>query len=256
MGAGGAAMAQTAAGPVDTTAEDSAIAALEELRLAYVVTGERSIDTLSRAGLAGLSDVLTTRTSVEPGDPLGIDLERDDLGLSPLLYWPITTQTPAPSAAVVDKLDLFMKTGGVLILDTQDGDTALSSAPHQGLTRLADALDIPPLQRLPRDHVLTRSFYLLSDLPGRWSNTPIWVEADQRGSARDGVTSVVITSSDWAAAWAVDADGQPLAVLAGGGERQRELAFRAGINLVMYVLTGNYKADQVHVDEILERLGQ
>ena len=39
-------------------------------------------------------------------------------------------------------------------------------------------------------------------------------------------------------------------------ERQRELAYRAGVNLVMYALTGNYKADQVHVPALLERLGQ
>jgi hypothetical protein len=41
-----------------------------------------------------------------------------------------------------------------------------------------------------------------------------------------------------------------------GGERQREQAFRFGINLVMYTLTGNYKADQVHLPAIIERLGQ
>ncbi len=41
-----------------------------------------------------------------------------------------------------------------------------------------------------------------------------------------------------------------------GGERQREMAYRFGINLLMYVLTGNYKADQVHVPAIMERLGQ
>ena len=41
-----------------------------------------------------------------------------------------------------------------------------------------------------------------------------------------------------------------------GGEVQREMEFRAGVNLVMYALTGNYKADQVHVPALLERLGQ
>ena len=40
------------------------------------------------------------------------------------------------------------------------------------------------------------------------------------------------------------------------GERQREVAFRFGVNLIMYVLTGNYKSDQVHVPALLERLGQ
>ncbi len=50
--------------------------------------------------------------------------------------------------------------------------------------------------------------------------------------------------------------GQPLYAVSPGGDRQRELAYRTGINIVMYALTGNYKADQVHVPALLERLGQ
>jgi len=38
--------------------------------------------------------------------------------------------------------------------------------------------------------------------------------------------------------------------------RQREMALRAGVNLVVYALTGNYKADQIHVPALLERLGR
>ena len=57
-------------------------------------------------------------------------------------------------------------------------------------------------------------------------------------------------------AWAVDTTGRPLYAVVPGGERQRELAYRVGVNLVMYALTGNYKADQVHIPFILERLGQ
>ena len=41
-----------------------------------------------------------------------------------------------------------------------------------------------------------------------------------------------------------------------GEPRQREFAFRSGVNIVMYTLTGNYKADQVHVPALIERLGQ
>ena len=74
----------------------------------------------------------------------------------------------------------------------------------------------------------------------------------------DGVTPVVVGGNDWAAAWAMDNSGNPLfAVGRGyGGERQRELSYRFGINLVMHVLTGNYKSDQVHVPALLDRLGQ
>ena len=48
----------------------------------------------------------------------------------------------------------------------------------------------------------------------------------------------------------------PLFPVSSGLERQRELAYRAGVNMVMYALTGNYKADQVHVQDLLERLGR
>mgnify|MGYP000574945391 CR=1 FL=1 len=59
-----------------------------------------------------------------------------------------------------------------------------------------------------------------------------------------------------AAAWAVDGTGRPQFAVVPGGEAQREVAFRFGVNLVMYVLTGNYKSDQVHVPALLDRLGQ
>jgi hypothetical protein len=70
------------------------------------------------------------------------------------------------------------------------------------------------------------------------------------------VSSILITSNDLAGAWAMRPDNQPMLPLVPGEPRQREFAFRAGVNIVMYTLTGNYKADQVHVPAILERLGQ
>jgi hypothetical protein len=68
----------------------------------------------------------------------------------------------------------------------------------------------------------------------------------------------VIGGNDWAAAWALDESGAPMVPVGRGyaGERQRELALRFGVNLIMHVLTGNYKSDQVHVPALLERLGQ
>jgi hypothetical protein len=53
----------------------------------------------------------------------------------------------------------------------------------------------------------------------------------------------------------VDTTGQPIADVQ-GGDQQREMAVRFGINVVMYALTGNYKTDQVHVPALLERMGQ
>jgi hypothetical protein len=70
------------------------------------------------------------------------------------------------------------------------------------------------------------------------------------------VSPVVVGNGDWAGAWAVDAAGRPLYAVTPGGESQREVAYRFGVNLVMYALTGNYKADQVHLPAIMERLGR
>jgi hypothetical protein len=135
------------------------------------------------------------------------------------------------------------------------------------LQRIAMKLDIPPLEPVPHDHVLTRTFYLLQDFPGRWANAPVWVEASPEAEAvegmpfrnlNDGVTPVVIGGNDWASAWAVQDSGAPMFPVGRGiaGERQREMALRFGVNLIMYVMTGNYKSDQVHVPALLDRLGQ
>ena len=67
---------------------------------------------------------------------------------------------------------------------------------------------------------------------------------------------MLLGSHDWAAAWARDGAGRYRFPVVPGGERQREMAFRFGVNLVMYAMTGNYKADAVHLPSILERLGQ
>jgi hypothetical protein len=133
------------------------------------------------------------------------------------------------------------------------------------LQRIIGKLDVPRLEPVPENHVLTKAFYLLRNFPGRWDGGQLWVEAldnssgaDQSRRARvsDGVTSIIVTPNDLAAAWALDEGGRPLYPTVGGGEDQREMAFRTGINIVMHALTGNYKADQVHVPALLERLGQ
>jgi len=128
------------------------------------------------------------------------------------------------------------------------------------LREILQSLDVPPLTRVAEDHVLTRSYYLLRDFPGRYAGGELWVAASADGrpesTGGDGVSAIVIGANDWAAAWAVDESGAPLLPIEPGGERQRERAYRTGVNLVMYSLTGNYKADQVHVPVLLERLGQ
>jgi hypothetical protein len=251
--------------------DESLIAAADGVVLAHVLTGDASVDDVAEAGLTGLTNVLIARTSVEPAPPVGIDLDQDELSVYTFLYWPITADEPAPSPAAYVKLNRFLQTGGMILFDTRDADlSAGGQTTPEGLRlqAIAAPLDIPPLAPIPPDHVMTRSFYLLQDFPGRYAGQTIWVEApppDAELAAgmpfrnlNDGVTPVVIGGNDWAAAWAVDASGGPLFPVGRGqgGERQREMAYRFGVNLIMHVLTGNYKSDQVHVPALLERLGQ
>ena len=247
------------------------LAATSEVTLAYVMTGDGSLDQTSEAGLRGLSQVLFRRTSIEPADPVGVNLETDELSVFPFLYWPVSEAQPRPSAEAYARLNRYLRTGGMILFDTRDASTSgfsTGTPAGQRLQQLALPLDIPPLEPIPSDHVLTRTFYLLQDFPGRFVSRDVWVEAAPADAQRvegmpfrnlnDNVTPVVIGGNDWAAAWAVDERGNPMFPVGRGfaGERQREIAYRFGVNLIMHVLTGNYKSDQVHVPALLDRLGQ
>jgi hypothetical protein len=242
------------------TAQDAdakALEATQATRLAYVITGLPSVDNVSHAGLKGLSLILNRRTAVEAADPLGVKLEVDDLAFYPLLYWPITQEQQPLEPETVARLNRYMDNGGTILFDTRDGNYGGAGAGPgaQRMRELAQGLDIPRLLPVPVDHVLTKAFYLTQDFPGRWAGDRVWVE--QPGErVNDGVSRVIVGGNDWASAWALDNSGLPLYPVVPGGEPQREMAFRFGVNLVMYTLTGNYKSDQVHVPAILERLGQ
>ncbi len=256
----------------DTRSSDAAVLrAVNDTVLAYVKTGDSRVDQKSEAGLFGLGLVLRQRTAVEPAEPVAVDLERDELAFFPLIYWPISENQPALSEAANDKINRYLRTGGMILFDTRDSNLGRfgSGTPNgRRLQQLAASLDIPALEPIPSDHVLTRSYYLLQDFPGRHRGRDVWVEAAPANARKiegvpfrnlnDGVSPVVIGGNDWAAAWALSRQGQPMYPVGRGGtgQRQREIAYRFGVNLVMYVLTGNYKSDQVHVPALLERLGQ
>ena len=266
--------AQDAAVPApDPKAEEFALEATSAVVLAYVQTGDRKVDEMSRAGLLGLSDKLWQRTSIEPMMPMAVNIETDELAFFPFLYWPVVAGATQPSDAAYAKLNQYLRTGGMILFDTRDADLAGfgggTTPEGQALQLIASGLDIPPLEPMPGDHVLTRTFYLLQDFPGRYQGGQVWVEASPDAAMQaaegmpfrnlnDGVTPVVIGGNDWASAWATDDVGVPLVQIGRGfaGEQQREISYRFGINLIMHVLTGNYKSDQVHVPALLERLGQ
>ncbi len=238
-------------------AEEFALQATLETRLAFVVTGDRRQDDVSRSGLRGLTNALNRRTAIEAAEPMAVNVETDELGFFPLLYWPVATGQASPSPGAIERLNFYLKNGGTILFDTREESSLFGAARGGGgrqLQRLIGGLEIPPLVPTPPEHVLTKAFYLLTDFPGRFVGAPLWVEAKESG--QDEVSSVIVGANDYAAAWAVDENGRPMFAMTPGGEQQREMALRFGVNLVMYALTGNYKSDQVHVNSILERLGQ
>ncbi len=241
-------------GPPPLT-EEQALKGSLDMRLAYIITGDKEVDDISKAGLEGLSEILRNRTSVEPADPVGLDLERDEPRLYPLIYWPVTSTQPALSPRAQAALDRYLRTGGIIFIDTRDQHMSFDrpAGGNPDLKRLLAGVETPPLQAMPQDHVLTKAFYLLSDMPGRWQGGKLWIEAGS-GRVNDGVTTIVIGSNDYAGAWAVDQRGRGVMPVSPGGETQREMAFRFGVNLVMHALTGNYKDDQVHLPDIMQRL--
>ncbi|TPL84377.1 DUF4159 domain-containing protein [Mesorhizobium sp. B2-3-13] len=246
-----------------------AIEAISKTRIAYVLTGVPGVDSISRAGLEGLTRFLIEKTALEPGAPAGVDISKDELSFYPLIYWPIDPSAPMPSQAAIARIDAYMQQGGTVLFDTRDqfanGIGADSTSPAtERLRDILGNLNVPPLEPVPSDHVLTKSFFILPEFPGRFAGSPLWVEASLDASnadnrpvrTGDGVSPIMITANDFAGAWAVDENGDPLLPTVPADPMQRVYALRAGVNIMMYMLTGNYKSDQVHVPILLERLGQ
>ncbi|TPJ39543.1 DUF4159 domain-containing protein [Mesorhizobium sp. B2-5-13] len=246
-----------------------AIEAISKTRIAYVLTGVPGVDSISRAGLQGLTRFLIEKTALEPGAPAGVDISKDELSFYPLIYWPIDPSAPMPSQAAIARIDAYMQQGGTVLFDTRDqfanGIGADSTSPAtERLRDILGNLNVPPLEPVPSDHVLTKSFFILPEFPGRFAGSPLWVEASLDASnadnrpvrTGDGVSPIMITANDFAGAWAVDENGDPLLPTVPADPMQRVYALRAGVNIMMYMLTGNYKSDQVHVPILLERLGQ
>jgi hypothetical protein len=254
----------------DAAADAFALKATDKTHLAYVITGDATVDTTSYAGLRGLSTILKERTALEPGEPIGVDPAKDELTFFPLLYWAIAPNAPMPTPATMARIDAYMRQGGSVLFDTRDQlerstqiNTIAGTPAGERLKAMLSGLDIPPLEPVPADHVLTKTFYLLNDFPGRYAGGPLWVQltesearTDRPVQAGDGVTPILITENDFAGAWATDDGGRFINPTVPNNPMQREYAVRTGINIVMYTLTGNYKSDQVHVPDILQRLGQ
>lgn len=233
--------------PLPSNAASPPEAALRP-RLAYIETGNPPVDRLSHAGMNGLTEILRRRSAADLNTVDAINPEMDELSFYPLIYWPLVDGQKPFSQRALDRLNRYLNNGGMILIDSRDREVQPAR-----LRRLLAGLEVPLLDRAPSDHILFRSFYLLDHAFGKFTE-PLWLDA--RPSQRlDGVASVLFGGNDWASAWIIPESREDLR----NDEispRQREMAYRFGVNLVMYALTGSYKGDQVHIPAILERLGR
>ena len=179
-----------------------------------------------------------------------ISLSDPELFSSPFLVLAGKGAPPAFDDASVGRLRDYLTSGGFLWIDDSSG------LPAGGFDRrvretLSRALPDAELKSLPAEHVLFKTFFLIRRVGGR-----VKVASSVEGVEWGGRLAVVYTRNDMLGAWARDPLGNWLQACVPGGEAQRMDARKLTLNIVMYALTGNYKADQVHVPAILERLGQ
>ncbi|ALE03567.1 DUF4159 domain-containing protein [Bartonella ancashensis] len=237
--------------------------------LAYVITNNNEIDATSRSGLKALSQFISEHTMLSPGPVVALDLDKDELAFYPLIYWPIDPDSPLPTQKNLEKINAFMKHGGAVLFDTRDQmNTNLTleetaNPATQKLRTILRKLNILAIEPATIDHVVSRSFYIMPDFPGRYRNSPLWVESSSINKKNsnsittgDNVSSLFITANDFAGAWALNEKEMWKYPLIPNDYMQRLWAFRAGLNIVMYTLTGNYKADQIHVPALLERFNK
>ena len=243
----GGALAATAGLPLLTPSQAFAIGPGSQFRfgaLKLAAGGERS------GALRRLSWEITKRTAIDVDlAPTAVELSGKSLATSPFLVLAGNREFSIPPQKQVNALRQFLTFGGFLLIDSGEGAT---DGAFDGSVRqlLAEVFPRPQkgLELVGKDHVLYKSFYLIDRPVGRLAISPT-LEA----ITRDDRAVVVYSHNDLLGAWMRDDLGNYEYACEPGGERQREYAFRVGINLVMYALCLDYKSDQVHVPAILKR---
>lgn len=188
------------------------------------------------------------RTSIDPRlEPAEVRLLDPELRRYPLLYLAGDGEPGRFRDDEVERLRRHLQAGGFLVADNAEGRPGggFDRAVRQLAARLFPG---EPLDKLPEDHVIYKSFYLLQEPSGR-----VMVSNHLEGLVHDGRVVLIYCQNDLGGAWARDNFGRWEYDVFPGGDRQRELAFRLGVNLAMYATCLDYKTDQVHVPFILRR---
>jgi len=200
------------------------------------------------SGLRRLAWDLERRTSVEViPDARPFALDDPKIFEYPFLYLGGEGDLPPLSADEVEGLRRFLTFGGFVLADANDGSEG-AGFDRAFRREMARVLPQAPLSPVPFEHVLFKTFFLLDSAPGRLLNKP-QLEACSLGKR----AAVVYSQNDLAGAWNRDQGGGYEFDVTPGGEPQRELAFRVGINICMYALCLDYKDDAVHLPLIMQK---
>lgn len=232
---------QQAAAPL-AASSCGAIEHANGINLAFIKSPNQFVNDESLSGLTALANTLIERTTVEPNNVVACDIEQDDLSFYPFIYWPVTSGTAPLSRQAQEKLQNYLDAGGVLVVDIRDAGVQLGPSCRP---EILGNIRLHELGEPDSNHSLRKSFYINTDLQGSRNFGKLCVEAPDAVD-KNSISSIIIGEKNWAGAWA----GTTLQ----GKAVEREKALRAGINMVMYSLNGNYKNDAIHTPSILEKL--
>ncbi|MDB5492262.1 MAG: hypothetical protein JWO78_2111 [Micavibrio sp.] len=207
--------------------------------LAYVRTGNQAVDNTARAGLMALHEKLRDLTTIDIAGVVEIDIERDDIALFPMIYWPVGENAPTLSAAAQKKVQAYiqMSPAHLIVFDLNNMGKGLGNMGP--LRHMLGDVTLRPLTKVREDSAVNKTFFKAKDLRGTFNyNDNILIEEPApQGSGLEVVTSVIIGENNWSAAWAAKRS------------EARDVALRAGVNFVMLAMTGNYKLDQADIME-------
>ena len=199
-------------------------------------------------GLPRLAWEIRKRTSVAVSlDTGAADPSQPEVFDHPFLVWQGDAAFPPLPESAVAHLRQHITMGGTLLIDVSD---AAPDGPfHRSVQRdLKRIFPDRPLVRVPSEHVIYKTFYLLDRHGGR-----VAARSFLEGIFVEDRLAVILSTNDLAGAMARDQFGEWEYDVGVGDNATREVTFRLGINLVMYALCLDYKEDQVHIPFILQR---
>ncbi len=191
---------------------------------------------------------LTRRTSA-PGKlaTYAIPPKGSELLKEPFLVWTGSSDPGPLDQRAVRGLREYLRMGGIVMIDDRepgpDGGQFLKGARREVARILPEATSVP----LDRNHVIFKSFYILSGPSGR-KNGSDHIDAVLAGKN----VRVLFLNHDLLGALARSGETWALP-MESGDAKAREYAVRFAVNIAMYVLCSDYKDDQVHAPFLMRR---